>query len=284
MKTLSIGVVDQNPDSPGEVPRPKLSASEKRKAQNRAAQRTYRLKRIARLKELENIAASAGLLNDPKSPPTFSLANDEKKASLEASNVTISAATHFSGTTSPEQIIETNALTLWKDDFDQEFDSSWPTLQDAQTTLTLQPYTTPVVSSSQDVVPFMLSWERGAFQHQTSTSSLAGSEFTDLTSFTSKDNYCTDPYANHLRLHSMSFMLACQINGQVLGIPDILNYCDEDLVSPFFNPEAPNKPQVLDFALSQYRNMKRDLRPNIVQITTSHHPYATLSELTPRAC
>jgi hypothetical protein len=273
MKAPSNSVTGHAPEVPDGVSRPKLSASDKRKAQNRAAQRTYRLKRIARLKELEDLAASAGLLDDSKIRQTESVESDAKRLDLKPSGTLVVAAQSSSGSTTPEKTIQTSTVQLCKEHFDYGFDTSWPPVLETEPTVALQSYSTTATPTSQHVVPIMLSWERDTFQTQPCTTSLSsGSEYNYLHPLSSNENYYADPYANNLRLHAMSFLMACQINGQVIGIPDILNYCDEELISPFYNPEAPSKPQILDSALSQYRDMKRDLRPNVLQITTSHHP------------
>jgi hypothetical protein len=54
---------NSNPEASAESLRPKVPASERRKRQNRAAQKTYREKQKRRLQELERLAVSAGLVS-----------------------------------------------------------------------------------------------------------------------------------------------------------------------------------------------------------------------------
>src|ERR1700759_5484693 len=80
-------VSDRLDGRPGNaIPAPK--GSEKRRAQNRAAQKTDREKRKRRLQELEQLAASAGLLDNStsesnsQSPPESNNAIDPSSASI----------------------------------------------------------------------------------------------------------------------------------------------------------------------------------------------------------
>ncbi|KAH8809093.1 hypothetical protein F5884DRAFT_393352 [Xylogone sp. PMI_703] len=82
------------------------------------------------------------------------------------------------------------------------------------------------------------------------------------------------PQQSHIRLNQIAFMAACFANLGMLGMnPKIASL--EDCESPFFRPELSQRDsQTLTRTLeSDFRHLKSDLRPRVVQLTKSHHPY-----------
>jgi len=244
----------------------KQRASEKRKAQNRAAQRTYRSKRSARINELETLVASAGLLDGLKSNN-----GETSGASGDSANrSSIDEARTDLGPPGTQDLGGVEDLFPSLNDLGSIADPSqqWPIENGASVVLQPSVSASLPLQASENSMPYFVSREISTSQTLLSSTY----HYTDLVS--SSRNYVADPYANHLRLHTLTLVQACLFNAAHLGIHN-LNCCD-DTISPLFSPEIGTSDHPLALAQSLQRTfsyIKRDLRPTVAQVTIPHHPY-----------
>jgi len=274
------------------VLRPGGKASEKRKAQNRAAQKTYREKRKRRLHELEKIAVNAGLINSNSSsssnsgdsPPDIS----QESQQTSASNLRIPNIELLNSATLNTDDLFANEPFLTQS-LDMSPSNSWDTNL-------LTPAEDPIwtaaaqgLSSFIDVpdqIPFSGSQHRARSFTDNNTS-------TDLTSvelFRAKipqDRHelrvmlsqldpmprptHADPYSNTLRLHQTTVCWAFYQNVLHLGLDETL--CAENCVSPFYRPGVIGNDALVKSVQSTFSCLKRDLRPTKEQVSIKHAAY-----------
>jgi Domain of unknown function (DUF3425) len=256
---------------------PKQSASEKRKAQNRAAQRTYRLKRNARIRELESLAASAGLFGDSTvTRADGSEDSSEQSISIEPHIQLAGATSEVLAYSSEDSLAQNNTLSPWQDVFDLSIEPLWTSPSEISSMIDFQP---PSISASRnsskgDEPSMTTNWE------STVPSTILAPESGFSGSLIQvAEAYYPDPYANNIRLHITTMFMALEHNSAVIGISDVEETCHDDSISPFFKPQiakTSGQSQVLDFIQREYRDIKRDLKPNVDQVTKSHHPVIDL--------
>jgi hypothetical protein len=238
--------------------------SEKRRAQNRAAQKTYREKRKRKLQELERLAASAGLISPPESQhhsPEAATAGSEPSADLPASNDGAAADT---------------LMAAMEDEFDLDaiIDPAW-LADDAQGSSPALPFDTldpPQFAGLDSTMP----------QHTSLTlrkscigqlSAVPGQEW--ASQLASPDSIVfADPLMNTLHLHTASLEWAFCQNLFQLGIAD--TSCDDNTISHFYRADAGSAPDpdaIVKSVQDTFAYLKRDLRPTREQITISHPAY-----------
>jgi hypothetical protein len=276
-------------------------ASEKRKAQNRAAQKTYREKRKRRLQELEQLAVSAGLVSSSTSSGSNSQSPPETTSPLEPFL---------------DPIPSTSALdipTILAEDIISNFDSTslFQTSDFLTQSLDLTPPADPIwepgpidkvpdpawtaaingFSSFVDIaepLPFTNSnISRAPHLSTPSSKSLAlRKSFMDkrpqnieefqaliLAGIQRERANLADPYANTLRLHQTTLCWAFYQNVLHIGMDETI--CNEEKASPFYRPDVACAADdaIVRSVQSTFACLKRDLRPTKEQILIPHPGY-----------
>ncbi|KAF2672304.1 hypothetical protein BT63DRAFT_422793 [Microthyrium microscopicum] len=279
-----------------------LKASDKRRAQNRAAQKTYREKRKRRLQELEQLAAAAGLNTaksaSPESPPDVT--DGSKAGSAEPSipqldNIPIRGSPGFTNSiadpTRLNSSLEPRVFELDNlesldnlDSLDNYLDDAW--VADLQNDITSTELTWPSLSptiqtsfidsqsASQDKkAPNSQITFIGSRSNSTTSNSPASSDDFFVFSKTYRD--VADPYMNHLALQSQTTFLAAQANLLALGMYEE-DPCAEDTLSIFYRPnlvKAQDSEAVVKAVQKTFLSIKPDLRPTRKQIMVKHPCY-----------
>jgi Domain of unknown function (DUF3425) len=284
-------------DDDGGMSAPK--ASEKRRAQNRAAQKTYREKRKKRLQELEQLAVSAGLLS--KSTPSSSASASESPPDIDRlMDLPVTSTVELSDKTLPEVSLESTSLFQSDDLFPQSLsldppstepwqsskiaptlEAEWATLSNGLSSFADFPDHHPFADNL-DIVRNISesdsnnSNDSNAYQISKST---RRSLYKDTrNSFTVSGYYPivklkhADPLANTLRLHQTTLCWAFYQNVLHIGLDESI--CADNSSSPFYRPEAAGESDVLIQSVQNtFSCLKRDLRPTKEQITTPHPGY-----------
>jgi Domain of unknown function (DUF3425) len=281
-------------DEEASLPRGAPKASEKRRAQNRAAQKTYREKRKRRLQELERLASSAGLISTSsasESPPDSNHSPDPQPlpipSTLDISQTILSDTTLDSTdlfntndlltqTLTPDSISNSlsNSLTttFWNPIQPTEWDAAANGLSsfiDFPDPLPFTTTTTSVITSSSDSDSTGSDGSRSPSKADYYAATMRG--FLDGSY---KAPTVADPYANTLRLHQTTVCWAFYQNVLHIGLDETV--CADDAVSPFYRPEAARCAEndaLLQSVQSTFACIKRDLRPTRIQITTPHPGY-----------
>jgi hypothetical protein len=255
-----------------DVPAPSgLKTSEKRRAQNRAAQKTYREKRKRKLQELERLAASAGLISPPESEGySPQSGKDHPSSSVSASEEPPAVNVVIKSASSDPLLANVGEIF----DFDAIVDPSWLTedVQDDSSTAT--PLTTDSPEQSD-----------GAATQLSHPMSLVTKRSTPLypympaqelanTLATRNSIEFADPLMNTLRLQKTNLWMAFYQNVFQLGHTDLT--CAEDIISPFYRSDlrlSSDPDSIVKSVQTTFSSMKRDLRPTKEQITISHPAY-----------
>jgi hypothetical protein len=284
-----------DPSSRGANDGPK--ASEKRRAQNRAAQKTYREKRKRRLHDLETLAKRAGLIgNEDKGSSAAAAAAAEAPREPQKST---SDHVAMSGNISLTYQSEPRIVDL--DDFDSMdsldgiIDDSWfETVSPATTTTTTTNTNTNTNTNSHSNTTTDLMWPTptttlssipsGANSPFQFTSSASNQRFTSFSPAPSPSDpilYMADPLANTIRMQHLNLFSAFFAISTHLGIP--IEHCDTDSDSPFYDPLLATRSSAPDSdsdseslilaAQSSFSGIKRDLRPTRTQLTVRHPSY-----------
>jgi hypothetical protein len=223
---------------------------------------------------LETFAASAGHFGDSS---TVSRAEDfegsPEQAISNEPDVQLAEATSDTLKYPAEEILDQSSnliLSPWPDVFDLGVESLWTPPSENSSMIDFQPSSIATSRNSPKADLFMIDWDSTvANTIPTPNSGLSGS----LIHVT--EAYCPDPYANNIRLHVTTLLMAVEYNGAIIGISDVEETCNDGSISPFFKPQiakTAGQSQVLDFIQREYRGIKRDLKPNFDQVTKSHHP------------
>ncbi|KAK7404199.1 hypothetical protein QQX98_010041 [Neonectria punicea] len=258
-------IVDPCDDSKKAAARPTASRKvvrrdpDKRRLQNRLAQKNYREKQKKRIQELERRAeASDAVLNSVTSPsedqqkvsgPGSEPLDISAEAYLDAQTInpshlqpsTISSAA--GSATALEEVEETWDDDLFSPSFDQWLTEAYPA----------DPSVPPVIFFNCGCPILHIP------AHPTSVLLPV----------------IPDPHMNTLRIEIMCSLAALLENCLHVGITQRM-FCSEDAVSPFYRPQidAPAERAILVTSVqSGFRALKYDLRPTRKQIITNHHPF-----------
>ncbi|KAL1598828.1 hypothetical protein SLS60_007970 [Paraconiothyrium brasiliense] len=218
------------------------TASQKRKLQNRAAQKTYREKRKRKLQELEELTARSG--------PSDRSTNGNTSVGLMGS--------HLSNTFPPP---DSNTNTVEHPDW--LFDFISPTAIDLTSpSMTTMPHTT--IITYQVCFPDLPTEQQRA--------ALSRKVFAAYSRTRTQNLF--DPYQNHLNISTLSFAAGFFANALSLGMSDHM-YCNPSAQSSFYRPRITESPYADTMMLAVQRSfegLKPDLRPTCAQIVQSHHP------------
>jgi hypothetical protein len=237
--------------------------SEKRRAQNRAAQKTYREKRKRKLQELERLAVSAGLITPPESQgqsPEAGKANSEASASdPPPSNAGAASASGDALMAAMEEEFDLDAIMdpAWlADDAQGESPTASFLTMDPPAFATTDPLSPPSsLTIRKSCLPDMLGPGQGWSGQITSPESIV----------------FADPLLNTLRLQTTSLEWAFCQNLFQLGLNDL--NCDDEVISPFYRADAASSPDpdaIIKSVQETFAYLKRDLRPTREQITVRH--------------
>jgi hypothetical protein len=260
-------------------------ASEKRRAQNRAAQKTYREKRKKRLQELEELAAAAGLVDKQGSPPEHESPNDPDSGDAAspigfpfADTSTALMATFdvspfqqpYSKVLLPTEprVYEVDRQSIEDHSFNNinNNDLLWPTLSGSPSTSLVQ---TASYSSFSD---FSSTSPTGCHIISSSSSDTSGS---DEVVVRSAAYLHSDPQINAIWFQTTAVYAAYLQNMLHLGIM-VEDPCMDDLVSLFYTPQAiqsKDPDALVKIVQNNYSNVKPDLRPTRAQIMRKHPAY-----------
>ncbi|KAH8737752.1 hypothetical protein BGZ61DRAFT_438936 [Ilyonectria robusta] len=250
-------------DAPAEKPSTRRKAvrrrdPDKRRLQNRMAQKTYREKQKKRIQELELLAEGSNSVNVPSNDqqgvvePSSSSVDITGQASLEVSTINPSqlqpsTTSSVTFSTTPSEEVEGAGETWDQDILSPEFDQ-W--LAEAY----------PVDPSVPPVVFFNCGCP--ILHIGVHLSSVLLPVIPDLR-------------MNTLRIDIMCSLGALLENCLQVGITQRM-YCAEDSVSPFYRPQIEDPAERADFVESVqrgFRGLHFDLRPTRKQIVTNHHPF-----------
>jgi uncharacterized protein DUF3425 len=285
-------------------------ASEKRKAQNRAAQKTYREKRKRRLQELEQLAASAGLISGSTSSGSTSQSPPETTSPLESpldilptSSSVLDLPVVSTDSETPDfdaiSLFPTNDFLSQSLDLTASTDSIWqaPPINASQDSAWLAavnglssfvdiaeplPFTNSNVSRAPHLsapTSKAVTLKRSAYKDRPRPKNLEEFEALILADMQKQRSKLADPYSNTLRLHQTTLCWAFYQNVLHIGMDESI--CDEDKLSPFYRPDiasalaisSSNNDAVVRSVQSTFACLKRDLRPTKEQITMPHPGY-----------
>ena len=271
-------------------------ASEKRRAQNRAAQKTYREKRKRRLQQLEQLAASAASANllsnsrsssSSQSPPESNgLMDRQSTSSLEPLENTLPDAA-FDSTS----LFQSDHLLIQPFSLDAPTSEAWGSSKATQS-LDLEWITASNDLSSFDNIPDPFAYtENMGLVRITSESDSSDSNSHDISKPEWKSRYKdtknsfamtpyrpalaprhADPYLNTLTLHQTTVCWAFYQNVLHIGLDE--NLCSSEIPSPFYRPDAVDSNDTLIKSVQNtFSCLKPDLRPTKAQITIAHPGY-----------
>ncbi|KAL5373302.1 hypothetical protein DPSP01_012810 [Paraphaeosphaeria sporulosa] len=220
--------------------------SEKRKQQNRAAQKTYREKRRRKLQELDELTSRSGL--SANAPPDMSLATPQSSTPFPPAEA---------------DTLNTTENSDWLFDF----------ISPAAINL---PPPTPYPSSSPTALTTATITRRLSFPSLPSPSlrTLLAAKVSAAYTPTQTPRPPFNPYANNLSLSTLSFAAGFFANALACGAAEHM-YCTASAQSSFYRPGITDSPYAATMLLAVQRafdGLKPDLRPTPVQIMTSHHP------------
>jgi hypothetical protein len=240
--------------------------SEKRRAQNRAAQKTYREKRKRKLQELERLAASAGLITPPE---TQQHSPEAGKTTSEASASDPPASNGFAASASADSLM---AAMEEEFDLDAIIDPAWMA-DEAQGGSPTAPFIAtdlPTFTNMEPISPpSSLTLRKSCFPEILGPGQEWGGQLASPDSIV-----FADPLMNTLRLHATSLEWAFCQNLFQLGLSDLA--CDDEIVSPFYRADAQSSPDpdaLIKSVQETFAYLKRDLRPTKEQITARHPAY-----------
>lgn len=271
-------------------------ATEKRKAQNRAAQKTYREKRKRRLQELEQLASAAGLgsasassSNNSESPPACAQLSDSistTNTSFDLPSENVLSTTEFD----PADIFSAiDPYTQSGDVASTSTDSStacspgWSdlTIQEADWAAATNGLSSFV--DYPDPVPFNGSTilRTSAYDTREDNQKYLNKRWKNIQVYQAMLNSkpmnlnLADPYANTLQLHQTTICWAFYQNALHIGLDNTM--CEENTVSAFYRPEVALTGGADDALVksirSTFSSIKPDLRPTKAQIIIPHAGY-----------
>ncbi|KAJ4360398.1 uncharacterized protein N0V89_000960 [Didymosphaeria variabile] len=242
---MPIGSEELNQSSNHQAKKAPTNATtaQKRKLQNRAAQKTYREKRKRKLQELEELTARSGPANRSTNGNT----------SLEL------VTSQGSDTLPPPDSDTSNTV----ENPDWLFDFIAPTAIDLTSpSITTMPHAT--------VVTYQMCFPDLPTEQQ--RAALACKVFAAYTR--TRTQHLFDPYQNNLNISTLSFAAGFFANALSLGLTDHM-YCNPSAQSNFYRPKITESPYADTMMLAVQRSfdgLKPDLRPTSAQIVQSHHP------------
>src|SRR6201994_942525 len=259
-------------------------ASEKRRAQNRAAQKTYREKRKRRLQELEHLAASAasaGLISNSRSTS----ASDSPPDSNELTDIQPTSTLELSQKGLPESTFDSTSLFQSDSLLTQPFGLDAPTGEAWESSRAPPTVDLEWITASNDLSSFInipdplpLTANIGSVR-RTSESDSSDSNALEISRPAWKSRYedtknsfaltpfrpslelrHADPYANTLRLQQTTVCWAFYQNVLHIGLDE--NLCATDAISPFYRPEADiSNDMSIKSVQKTFSCLKPDLRP-----------------------
>ncbi|KAJ4288380.1 hypothetical protein N0V90_011615 [Kalmusia sp. IMI 367209] len=225
----------------------KAAVSEKRKQQNRAAQRTYREKRKRKLQELEALTSRDG-------PPN---ANMYAGTTTDLADMGPLIARNSSGHTAQPGVDNT------RDNPDWLFEFIAPEAVGFSPCAPSAPQTTSIGYK----MPFP---SQPTAEQCTQLARIVFAAYTR-----NRNPWSTfDPYRNNLNVSTLSFAAGFFANALHLGLVES-EYCTQTAQSNFFRPRIAESPYAETMMLAVQRGfdgLKPDLRPTPTQIVQSHHP------------
>lgn len=258
--------------------RAKPPTSEKRKQQNRDAQKTYREKRKRRIQELERLVSQSKVI--ASAPADLSKASESNARGFAADGQQpTSDDADFRQESQPA--VSTGDINVapslssadlaFLESLDFGINKTFETLESNPYAFT-EPsdFTGSSISSGlgRPVSPAMVVPEGISNSLEITAPGVAQR----IIPF---NHMQFDPYVNHLQLHFFNLIMAQMMNGFHIGITES-SCLDDDAISVFFRPTTPSDHNTTAFVKSvqrSFRGLKYDLRPTRAQILVPHHPY-----------
>lgn len=285
MTTTQVSAADQQPRNIVH------KASDKRRAQNRAAQKTYREKRKKRLQELEELAAGVKLsqtgspTHEQDSPSDQSSGDQEfdSPASfpfLSTTELPISATYDDlqcqTGLSKPFQFIEPQVYgvdTTIDDSLHDNDNNHGLIWQEMGTIGSAFAEPVPSYKSASDL---STTSTQGCLDISSSTSvTSVSAPTTDEVAIRNPAYMQADPSINHIWLQTTAIYSACFQNMLHIGIM-VEDPCMDELTSLFYASQietSSNPDTLVKIIQNNYADLKPDLRPTKTQITRKHPAY-----------